>query len=112
MKRTSKKSTASQLKHVITIKERVKEPDGEAGFNTTWKSVKQVFAAIYPIKAVQQTDMKSVGVDATHHIKVRGHTVISENNRIFFGTREFEILFIENLQETNFLKLITCKERR
>jgi hypothetical protein len=36
----------------------------------------------------------------------------NEKDRIFYGSREFEILTIEDIQEKNFSKFITCKELR
>lgn len=37
---------------------------------------------------------------------------VAESDRILFGSRIFEILSIEDIQECNFEKFITCKERR
>lgn len=39
-------------------------------------------------------------------------TEVNETHRILWGSRIFEIITIEDLQEMNFVKLITCKERR
>jgi head-tail adaptor len=70
-------------------------------------------AAISPIQARQQFENKSVGVDATHLIKIRGLESIDEkNDRFLFGTRVFEILAVEDIQERGVVKVITCKEVR
>jgi hypothetical protein len=39
-------------------------------------------------------------------------TAVDESFRVLWGTRTFDILTIEDLQERNFVKIITCKERR
>ncbi|NIP32678.1 phage head closure protein [Candidatus Saccharibacteria bacterium] len=114
MERKKKKKTlASELNKVITIREKVPVSDGEGGHTVKYKSMKQVWAAIYPIKAVQQFEMASHNVKATHHIKIRGYTLLNEaTNDILFGSRVFEILTVENYQESDFTQLVTCKERR
>lgn len=39
-------------------------------------------------------------------------TTVDESFQVAYGTRIFEIMTIEDLQERNFTKIITCKERR
>lgn len=112
MKRYSKKTPSTYLKHSITIKSKVKVSDGEGGFDETLKNISNVFASVDPLKAEKKAELKSINVDATHLIKVRGYTIISENDIIYFNDREFEVLTIENIQERDFLKFIYCKERR
>jgi len=51
-------------------------------------------------------------VEATHIIKVRGELAIAEKYRILFGTRVFEVLTVEDIQERGIVKWATCKEDR
>jgi SPP1 family predicted phage head-tail adaptor len=112
MDRQEKKTLATQARHRITIQSKGSTTDGEGGFSENWIDGDTLWAAIYPIKAVQQFLNRSVNVDATHLIKIRGHNVVAEWHRVKFGTRIFEILTVENYQERDFEKVLTCKERR
>jgi len=77
IKRVGDKTISSELKHRITIQELSVLADGEGGFIESWDDVETVFAAVYPISAKQVFEYRSVGVDATHIIKVRGDIDIS-----------------------------------
>lgn len=111
--RQPRKSQASQAQHYVYVQTRVSTADGEGGFSEQWTSgASAIPAAISPIQARQLFEYRSVNVDATHLIKVRGHTTVTEKDRILYGTRVFEILTVENIQERDFIKVITCKEVR
>jgi SPP1 family predicted phage head-tail adaptor len=113
MERQGKKSFASEARHKIDIQCKTYNPDGEGGGDMAWTTIHpNVSAAIYPIRASQVFEYKSIGVDATHLIKTRAYIPISEKDRILFQGRIFEILTIENLQESNYINVITCKEAR
>lgn len=109
----NKKTLATEARHYVIIQRNTGTTDGEGGFEEgIWSNIQTISAAIYPIQAKQQFQYKSVGVDATHLVKIRGRISIAETDRLAFGSRIFEILTIENIQERSFEKMITCKEAR
>ena len=110
--RHNKKSLATRSRHYITIEEVQLTSDGIGGHTEQWAKVKDVFAAVEPIKATQQYNYRSVGVDATHRITMSGLVEIDESQRIDFNGRKFEILTIEDYQEMDFTQVITVKEVR
>jgi SPP1 family predicted phage head-tail adaptor len=110
MNREGKKSLASEARHYIIIQTITQTSDGEGGFTDTWTDSSTISAAIYPIKAEQQFKYKSLNVEATHYVKIRGDLVITEKNRIKFRARFFEILTVENIQERGIEKFLVCKE--
>jgi SPP1 family predicted phage head-tail adaptor len=116
MDRQGRKTDATEMRHYIVIQSKTSTTDEEGGFTETWADGDTVSAAIYPIRAQQQYEYRSINVDATHFIKIRGEIIVSEENRIKFKvgatTRYFEILTIENIQERGIMKFITCLERR
>jgi SPP1 family predicted phage head-tail adaptor len=115
MDRQGKKTLATEARHRIILQSRQSTTDGEGGYDGEWADVVTIWAAIAPLQARQQYMYKSINVDATHLIKVRGLSIASETAefyRVKFGTRIFEILTVENIQERNFEKVLTCKERR
>jgi SPP1 family predicted phage head-tail adaptor len=114
----NKQVLASSARYRVTIQYKTSTTDGDAGFVDTWEDGITVWADVTPIKARQQFENKSVNVDATHTIVVRGNITPTprESDRIKWTRastiRYFEILTIENLQERNIRLVITCKERR
>jgi head-tail adaptor len=113
MDRQNKKSLATVLRHRVIIESNSGTTDGEGGFVDTWTTtIADVPASVDPIQAKQIFQYRSVNVDATHWIKMRGYISITESDRIRWGTRIFEILVIEDIQEMGILHFITCKEVR
>lgn len=110
--RESNKNLASRAKHLIWIQEKIQTADGEGGFNDVWTNVKQLWAEVSPIQAKQVFQYRSISVDASHFVKIRGYAGITEYQRIDFGGRYLEILAIENIQESDFELFLTCKEVR
>jgi SPP1 family predicted phage head-tail adaptor len=108
----NKKTLASEARHRITIQGTTLTPDGEGGFTEGWSDLSTVWAKITAVQARQQYQFNSVGVEATHRIEVRGSVVVSELNRIKFGTRYFEVKTIEDIEERGIVKVITCREVR
>jgi SPP1 family predicted phage head-tail adaptor len=109
--REPQKSMASNMSHRIQLQTATAAPDGEGGFDTLWTTASIVWASISPIVAIKQAEYKSMGVTATHRIKVRGGVSVGEKQRILYGSRVFEILTIENIQENNVELVITCSEK-
>jgi|WetSurMetagenome_2_1015567.scaffolds.fasta_scaffold51913_4 SPP1 family predicted phage head-tail adaptor len=113
IERQGKKSEATEMRHFIYIQTVGTTTDGEGGEIENWSdSGSGCFAAIFLIRAQQVFVFRSVNVDATHFIKIRGEITVSELNRIRFGTRYFEILTVENIQERGIVTWITTKEMR
>lgn len=110
--REPKKSLASQMQHYVVIQTKVSTTDGEGGFSENWSTDATVAAAVLPIQARQQFAYKSINVEATHLIKVRAEVAVTELNRIRWGSRVFEILTVEDIQERGVVKIITCLEKR
>jgi len=111
--RQGKKTLATELRHYITIQYLTKLEDGEGGYIESWHSRPKIAAAIYPIRAAQVLEYRSINVEASHIIKIRGKIDLTEVDRIYWDVKEkiFEILTIENIQEQDWVKWITCKER-
>ena len=112
MIRQGKKTNATEFRHYITIQSQGLTTEEEGGFTENWSTTSSVWAAVYPVKAQQLFEYKSINVDATHIIKVRGDCTINEGDRILFDSRYFEVLTVENIQELGVEKVVTCKENR
>ena len=110
--RQSRKSLATKLRHRVTIQRSTPTYDGEGGYVDAWADVATVWAAVDPIRAQQLGDYASTGVEATHIIQMRAEADVLERDQLVFGSRVFEVLTIENIQERGVYLVMTCKERR
>lgn len=111
MIRKGKKSLATEARHRISFQTFAAVADGEGGFTNSWTTSQTVWAAIYPIKASQLFEYNTVNEEITHIIKLRGYINTNATQRVLFGTRIFEILTLENIQERDFVQVLACKER-
>jgi SPP1 family predicted phage head-tail adaptor len=109
---TEKFTLASECRHYITIQRATVTPDGEGGTRRTWTTTASVWAAIYPMRANRVYELAGMDVQATHNIKLTGYIDINEKDQILFDGRVFEVLTVENLQESEFCLWITCNELR
>ncbi len=105
-------STISRSYGYIQENNATEETPGRFKDNWTNTSVKPHSMALIPVSAQQVVEYKSVNVEASHLIKLRGEIEVSEQNRIFIDNRTFEILEIEDIQERGIVNWIECKERR
>lgn len=111
--REPRKSLATECNKTIYIQTFTDTDDGEGGFAKAWAdSASYYWAAVLPMRATQIYNFKSVNVEATHMVKIRGLNSIDESQRIRFGTRIFEVLTVEDVQEREFVKWVMVKERR
>lgn len=81
MERIGKKSHSTEKRHWITFQQRTQVADGEGGHTDTWTDFLSVFAAVYPYRADQIFNYRSVNVDATHLIKTDGYLQLPTNTK-------------------------------
>lgn len=114
LKRIPGKSLSTECRHYGFIQSAGKVDDGRGGFIDGWVNTHQNAhsMALLPMTAKQVLEYKSVNVEASHLIKIRGEIEVSELNRVVIDSREFEILTVEDIQERGIVKWIECKERR
>lgn len=114
LKRYSDKALATQTREYAFIQRATVTRDGRGGKTEEWANTTAAphAMAIIPLSAKQKFDYKSINVEATHQIKVRGEIDVTEYDRVLYGTRIFEILTVEDIQERGIVKWLTCKERR
>ena len=56
----------------VVIQAKAPVPDGEGGFTEAWVDVGRLWAKVLSLKAEQQYEFNSIGVEATHRVEVRG----------------------------------------
>ena len=122
LKKRAGKTLTTQCREYGYIQENTPVKDGRGSYSESWSNthVNPHAMAILPMTAKQIMEYRSVNVEASHLIKIRGEIEISELNRIIVEsgtapnvkTRIFEILSVEDIQERGIVKWISTKERR
>ena len=109
--RKSKKCGSTKRRHRLSLQDYTKISDGEGGYVNSWFTEGQLWAAVFPIKASQVFDYRSISTEVTHIIEIDGlEDRVNDKKRFLFNDRIFEILTIEDVQERKIKKIITCKE--
>jgi SPP1 family predicted phage head-tail adaptor len=111
-RKQAEKSLATRARHYLTLQRKTETSDGEGGFTESWADQLYFFGSLDPLKAWQQYNNASVGVDTTHIVATRGLIDVKEHDRVKLGSRIFEVQTVENIEERGFVQVITCKERR
>jgi len=119
VKRRSDKSLATKCNKYVAIQSHVRVKDGEGGFTKDWSTItgfEEVPVAIWPVGAKRVGEYRTVNVNASHEILMRGEIdiVIESNHRFYFPeeNKYYEIETDENIQSKGEQKLFLCLERR
>jgi head-tail adaptor len=114
LRRNPNKSLSTETRLYGYIQRGVSSDDGRGGESIAWENTttNPLAFALLPLSAKQVMDFKSINVEASHMVKVRGEIDILEDDRLFIKNRVFKVLTVEDIQEKGRLKIATCKERR
>ena len=94
----------------IVLQSPVNTPDGMGGVTLTWVDEKKVWAAVWPVSAVEVIRAEAPTMTITHRIRIRYYSGLDPSWRIQFGDRYFTIVSIVNRNEKNVLQDILSKE--
>lgn len=90
-------------------------PDGDGGYTESWVNLNppQVWAEIVPAsaRAIERlTASVAVQAVATHVVTLPYHPQLTVTSKLLFGTREFQIHDVANLDEVNTTHVLICSE--
>lgn len=101
---------AGLFRHRISIQAHSTTQDGYGQESITWNTGIICWSLVEPISGRQFLSRSGEAYEVTHRITLRYRTGITPKNRILFGSRVFQIVFVENPQESNIELKILCKE--
>ena len=110
------KPKIGDLRHLITIQNSTNTSDDAGGFTQAYSDTASVFASITPVKGSEQYSDGSQAMQIenpiTHEIfiRYRDDITIANSSKIVFGSREFNIRSILNLEEKNRFMKIEAEE--
>lgn len=98
------------LRHKIELQEPTSASDGMGGETITFSTSATVWAAVWPIPAIEQIRAAAPTMIGTHRVRIRYYSDLAPDWRIKFGTRYFSIVSIVNPSEKNEMQELICKE--
>ena len=101
---------AGRLRHRITVQSVGSTYDAYGDLSDSWSTLASVWASISPISGREEDIASELSGVVTHSIRVRYRSGISEQNRIQFGSRVFQIESVRNWNERNVYLEILAKE--
>jgi len=101
-------SFASLLNQTVDIKRRVQTADGQGGYTTAWSVIHRRvpcrFHALTSKEAVLTYD--KAAIFANYYVHMEHLSDIAEGDRIYLGTRKFEVKLVQDWDEVGkYLKL-------
>ena len=113
--RQHKRNFASVSNQTVRVQTRTEIPDGEGGYTYTWADTTSVtiWASVTCLNSKQRAEYASLKVDATHEVDISAYIAISEDDRIIFDGRIFEVLTIGPplSDKGRYERRLLCKER-
>jgi len=107
----SKTSLASRLRHRIVIESPVRTMDGAGGFTINWKEYAETWAEILPRSGLEFVEAEQIIATRKVVITIRYLRGLTEQMRIKYQEREFDIINILNPYEENILLEILAEEK-
>jgi SPP1 family predicted phage head-tail adaptor len=101
---------AGRLRHRVDIETVGTTYDDYGDLSDSWTTLASVWASISPISGREETIASELTGVVTHSILVRYRSGISEQNRIIFDSRVFQIESVRNWNERNIFLEILAKE--
>lgn len=102
----SKKTTATRLRHRLTLQQEIKTADGAGGYIRSWQNIADLWAEIASVgnKSVYGREKLYAGqlqAEISHKVTIRYRSGISTSMRLLFENRIFNIRAISDIKENN-----------
>ena len=90
---------AGRLRKRVELQSRAVAKDDIGGTAGAWGTDATVWASIVPTGGQERYSNNKESAEVTHKIKIRNYAALTAAHRIKFGTRIFDIQYINDLQE-------------
>jgi len=97
----SKKSTASRLRHRLTLQQEIQTADGAGGYARSWQNIADLWAEINPISGKEIAFAGQLQTQISHKITIRYRAGITAGMRLLYDARAFNIRAILNGKEND-----------
>lgn len=98
-----------KLRHSITIERYTETTDEFGQSQRVWSSFATRHANIEPLFGVALERAKQIDVQTTHRLTIR-HAGITPDDRVQFGSRTFNVLYVLDVEERGIQEQLYCIE--
>lgn len=108
---TTHRVRAGKLRHEVELYTLAQTSDGGGGRTEAYSLLATVFASI---ERFEETEEMNAGMQqnvTTHQIKIRYCDGLSVSDQVRFGSRRFEIIAIDDIDQRNYAQELMCVER-
>lgn len=93
------------------VQEKTETDDGRGGTALTWATVFRLVGKMKALRGYEQIRAQALEDKITHRIETWWDSRLTTAHRLTYGSRIFDIQFIENVNERNHKMLITVGEK-
>jgi len=92
------------------VQEKTATPDGRGGSSLAWATVFRITGKMKALKGYEMLRGRALTDKITHRVETWYDSRLTTAHRLLFGSREFNIRFIENVNERNIKVLLSVEE--
>lgn len=101
----------ADLRHPVTIQQKVQTADGQGGFTTVWQDLpsrSQDFAEILDVRSSEQSRLQRLYPENAQRLRLRWRDDLKTDMRILFGTQVLLITGIADADGTRRYLELSC----
>lgn len=105
------KTQSGEMRHSIILQTNSGSTQDTFGAETqTWTTALTTWASIKPFSGKELERAQQVAGEVSHKITIRYWSSLTRNHRVLFGSRVFDINYINNIGEQSVFQELFCKE--
>ena len=101
-----------KLRHRIGIQTSSDTQNAYGEIEKAWTTAKTVWASVEPLTGRELFQAQQVVATASHRVRIRYDSTVTETSRVLFGSRIFDINAIMNRDERNAEIELLCTEAK
>lgn len=101
---------AGRLRHRVTIQKATVTQDGSGQPVETWSNMEDIYAQVEQVSGRELVLAKQVSPDTTHLITIRYALHVDSIKRVKFGSRVFNVLNVNHIENRQRTIELLCRE--
>jgi len=92
------------------VQEKTESDDGKGGTTLSWRTTFRITGSMKALKGYEMLRGQSLTDKITHRVETWWDSRVTTAHRLLYGDREFDIRFVENVNERNIKMLLHVEE--
>lgn len=101
---------AGDLRHRVTIQKQTADTDSFGDEQNVWQDIATVWAAVEPLRGREFFQSQKENAETTVRIRIRYRNGITQDMRVVFGDKVYEINSIIDIDERHTELQLMCQE--